>query len=106
MIRRPPRSTRTDTLFPYTTRFRSPKKANAPKRGEGWPKDGHIWPPSLEGRGWGWVAARETFARIDPPPTPPFQGGEKGSPSALPSPSPIASRAAAILRAKIGRAHV
>src|SRR3546814_20520878 len=26
MIRRPPRSTRTDTLFPYTTLFRSPKK--------------------------------------------------------------------------------
>src|SRR3546814_14054689 len=24
MLRRPPRSTRTDTLFPYTTRFRSP----------------------------------------------------------------------------------
>src|SRR3546814_11431838 len=24
MIRRPPRSTRTDTLFPYTSRFRSP----------------------------------------------------------------------------------
>src|SRR3546814_6868327 len=24
MIRRPPRSTRTDTLLPYTTRFRSP----------------------------------------------------------------------------------
>src|SRR3546814_10922826 len=24
MIRRPPRSTRTDTLFPYTARFRSP----------------------------------------------------------------------------------
>src|SRR3546814_14165540 len=24
MIRRPPRSTRTDTLFPYTTRFRAP----------------------------------------------------------------------------------
>src|SRR3546814_18591272 len=24
MIRRPPRSTRTDTLFPYTTPFRSP----------------------------------------------------------------------------------
>src|SRR3546814_9842917 len=23
MVRRPPRSTRTDTLFPYTTRFRS-----------------------------------------------------------------------------------
>src|SRR3546814_1005903 len=29
MIRRPPRSTRTDTLFPYTTLFRSDKAANA-----------------------------------------------------------------------------
>src|SRR3546814_20559737 len=27
MIRRPPRSTRTDTLFPYTTLFRSPDDA-------------------------------------------------------------------------------
>src|SRR3546814_15413544 len=26
MIRRPPRSTRTDTLFPYTTLFRSPRE--------------------------------------------------------------------------------
>src|SRR3546814_1312712 len=29
MIRRPPRSTRTDTLFPYTTLFRSPALAAA-----------------------------------------------------------------------------
>src|SRR3546814_18564578 len=29
MIRRPPRSTRTDTLFPYTTLFRSPGPAPA-----------------------------------------------------------------------------
>src|SRR3546814_20179884 len=29
MIRRPPRSTRTDTLFPYTTRFRSPARRRA-----------------------------------------------------------------------------
>src|SRR3546814_1876332 len=29
MIRRPPRSTRTDTLFPYTTLFRSFKNADA-----------------------------------------------------------------------------
>src|SRR3546814_8794165 len=28
MIRRPPRSTRTDTLFPYTTLFRSPEAAH------------------------------------------------------------------------------
>src|SRR3546814_18649396 len=30
-IRRPPRSTRTDTLFPYTTLFRSIKSAYAPE---------------------------------------------------------------------------
>src|SRR3546814_10555643 len=29
MIRRPPRSTRTDTLFPYTTLFRSAHRARA-----------------------------------------------------------------------------
>src|SRR3546814_6836772 len=29
MIRRPPRSTRTDTLFPYTTLFRSPQCATS-----------------------------------------------------------------------------
>src|SRR3546814_3094638 len=30
MIRRPPRSTRTDTLFPYTTLLRSPSSAAPP----------------------------------------------------------------------------
>src|SRR3546814_3438511 len=38
MIRRPPRSTRTDTLFPYTTLFRSPRNNHA---------DGAIWPGSI-----------------------------------------------------------
>src|SRR3546814_3584429 len=33
MIRRPPRSTRTDTLFPYTTLFRSRDHALGRKRG-------------------------------------------------------------------------
>src|SRR3546814_961378 len=37
MIRRPPRSTRTDTLFPYTTLFRSCRLRLAPQR------DGHDW---------------------------------------------------------------
>src|SRR3546814_17783006 len=32
MLRRPPRSTRTDTLFPYTTLFRSPPLASAVTR--------------------------------------------------------------------------
>src|SRR3546814_5207549 len=42
MIRRPPRSTRTDTLFPYTTLFRSPMPAEdapAPRPAPGRPKD-------------------------------------------------------------------
>src|SRR3546814_9736643 len=33
MIRRPPRSTRTDTLFPYTTLFRSQRPTQAQQRG-------------------------------------------------------------------------
>src|SRR3546814_5086618 len=33
MIRRPPRSTRTDTLFPYTTLFRSPERRATLARG-------------------------------------------------------------------------
>src|SRR3546814_1150926 len=31
MIRRPPRSTRSDTLFPYTTLFRSPCSSQCPR---------------------------------------------------------------------------
>src|SRR3546814_15439851 len=31
MIRRPPRSTRTDTLFPYTTLFRTPASCPPPR---------------------------------------------------------------------------
>src|SRR3546814_11713859 len=34
MIRRPPRSTRTDTLFPYTTLFRSARHVQQRKRGK------------------------------------------------------------------------
>src|SRR3546814_4642580 len=42
MIRRPPRSTRTDTLFPYTTLFRSGprhERARTPERGRRDPAD-------------------------------------------------------------------
>src|SRR3546814_1496261 len=39
MIRRPPRSTRTDTLFPYTTLFRSPPYTRA---GVHTPPLGHV----------------------------------------------------------------
>src|SRR3546814_1616543 len=35
MIRRPPRSTRTDTLFPYTTLFRSDRHSGQAQRDRG-----------------------------------------------------------------------
>src|SRR3546814_7336427 len=64
MIRRPPRSTRTDTLFPYTTLFRSPgsrrraARPNASPRNDSW-------------RGWGRCsrhrARRSRRRRNDPP---------------------------------------
>src|SRR3546814_8780509 len=45
MIRRPPRSTRPDTLFPYTTLFRSAGGPPPPRQGEARPG-----PPETVGR--------------------------------------------------------
>src|SRR3546814_939035 len=47
MIRRPPRSTRTDTLFPYTTLFRSRTETDSAKRqiGEARKRHGHPGKP-------------------------------------------------------------
>src|SRR3546814_4730634 len=53
MIRRPPRSTRTDTLFPYTTLFRS--SAACPRRA-----------PAA----WGASRSRDASACRAPPPSP------------------------------------
>src|SRR3546814_3534066 len=70
MIRRPPRSTRTATLFPYTTLFRSPF-AHRHHRGRGRAAvDGAVEP----------VAAREPAPAVDPrsadrPVQPPLPGG-------------------------------
>src|SRR3546814_3498949 len=56
MIRRPPRSTRTDTLFPYTTLFRSPQSLQ-PRSGEvRRPHQGHRKGPRRKGRGGGTLA--------------------------------------------------
>src|SRR3546814_9482730 len=44
MIRRPPRSTRTDTLFPYTTLFRSRHAHRAAHEGEILHGDHHVLP--------------------------------------------------------------
>src|SRR3546814_6721567 len=54
MIRRPPRSTRTDTLFPYTTLFRSPGRA--------------AWLAGLRDRGQAVRCALRPDARPDCPP--------------------------------------
>src|SRR3546814_14071043 len=65
MIRRPPRSTRTDTLFPYTTLFRSCRRPapHCPRRG------GEPFPCSLAlallvGGVAGEVAGRGEFAQL------------------------------------------
>src|SRR3546814_3740494 len=49
MIRRPPRSTRTDTLFPYTTLFRS-GLSNRPTVGFRRSSVPRHWPPARAGR--------------------------------------------------------
>src|SRR3546814_20652619 len=51
MIRRPPRSTRTDTLFPYTTLFRSNVAEPFKFR-------------TMDGRRWRWLVAGGAAARI------------------------------------------
>src|SRR3546814_12415347 len=45
MIRRPPRSTRTDTLFPYTTLFRSNRAHGRPRSRSG-PSARHLRQPA------------------------------------------------------------
>src|SRR3546814_16860048 len=46
MIRRPPRSTRTDTLFPYTTLFRSKGTEEIGLKGTAIKGDGGNYPPT------------------------------------------------------------
>src|SRR3546814_5660194 len=58
MIRRPPRSTRTDTLFPYTTLFRSypsffPRSLFVHSfYPESWEAEGHSRPPRPQPNRW------------------------------------------------------
>src|SRR3546814_1169058 len=55
MIRRPPRSTRTDTLFPYTTLFRSRRARCSRRDDEGTAR--------FSGRGCGGDAARRLLSQ-------------------------------------------
>src|SRR3546814_7828416 len=65
MIRRPPRSTLTDTLFPYTTLFRSPRGAVAPDLGRGIAEDaGACGRPCR--LGWGFSVQGNSLFRAAP----------------------------------------
>src|SRR3546814_18378 len=67
MIRRPPRSTRTDTLFPYTTLFRSTDYHFGPMA-PAWEKayaTGYHFP----GTGWVKDPTRDGFANTPWPPS-------------------------------------
>src|SRR3546814_10373945 len=70
MIRRPPMSTRTDTLFPYTTLFRSPRPSRR-RRGLLHPDPGHhgTAPGGTDPRGHERVAGAPG-ARADGDPVP------------------------------------
>src|SRR3546814_5849898 len=59
IIRRPPRSTRTDTLFPYTTLFRSPRRPGraVQQRSPGLEPRLLLAVPAADGRRW-WRRAR------------------------------------------------
>src|SRR3546814_3618244 len=61
MIRRPPRSTRTDTLFPYTTLFRSPEISRLMARGV---QDFLIFFPAQRGLDRGMVIDEEVPGHI------------------------------------------
>src|SRR3546814_13510904 len=64
MIRRPPRSTRTDTLFPYTTLFRSERSEGLPQAASG--LAGSAARTRLIGRGTSNAAARSAASIVTP----------------------------------------
>src|SRR3546814_8672439 len=57
MIRRPPRSTRTDTLFPYTTLFRSPLRCLLADKDDPWMRE--ILAPLIRQAGYDVVTTDE-----------------------------------------------
>src|SRR3546814_9042602 len=81
MIRRPPRSTRTDTLFPYTTLFRSLFHFEKPKLSRF----------SLPRRRLGDDTAELRSAPVEAPPRPAVAPAER-PPINIQSPQPAAAR--------------
>src|SRR3546814_5103941 len=65
MIRRPPRSTRTDTLFPYTTLFRSPPERPASRARTSRPSSTPVAPSDFPVKGYAASFLREPPPCID-----------------------------------------
>src|SRR3546814_4170592 len=68
MIRRPPRSTRTDTLFPYTTLFRSsaPEAPTPTATAQGWHiAETRAFLMKYHGTGGQWQDARDPLYTVD-----------------------------------------
>src|SRR3546814_15480998 len=78
MIRRPPRTTRTDTLFPYTTRFRSRDGLCLDRLADAVPDDEEsLSPPYRRGRGGDVPGGRKgAFRRAQEGTDPDFREGE------------------------------
>src|SRR3546814_20074627 len=97
MIRRPPRSTRTDTLFPFTTLFLSPhlrRRGVQRRRGRG-RVAGRVPRPAAEGD----AGMTMTMSASAP-------GAGAGSPLWLRGGYRVLFGCGALWAAKIGRAHV
>src|SRR3546814_118385 len=76
MIRRPPRSTRTDTLFPYTTLFRSLRRSDASSR-QAYFGSGETYSSTLA-RLQAQMEAMEARYRLEQLPLTPAQEAAKG----------------------------
>src|SRR3546814_16006354 len=101
MIRRPPRSTRTDTLFPYTTLFRSPIPGKTPAHaGVFLSRNQSLLqarlqpralalapPPATAGGGWEGVPTARADPKGTPPQPSPAFAGEGVNSSQLTPPS-------------------
>src|SRR3546814_12927626 len=83
MIRRPPRSTRTDTLFPYTTLFRSARDRGGADRFHPFVQRDVAAAPPRAGRGrrgfrFGLLLRTDRRRRSPPPRHRPPRGGGEG----------------------------
>src|SRR3546814_1330567 len=95
MIRRPPRSTRTDTLFPYTTLFRSHRRVGVARKSAAAARQRvPAADPDERRREMGEGTARGHVARTQADQHPPVEHdrGQGGSgPQQMPVPQPVRS---------------